>query len=264
MPKMRKYLFPGSVIRKNVGLFLRWKLALKTMLEYAAIPNEYIQLTSEVWVNNVRSMVKKESPYLQLLSVESEYNAVNTIVSIGIAIPEEGSSDRFRFLSMDEAKVLHFDMFQGSTPLTMLGQPVKISDKHSIVRIALGADIVLQCFEDTGVDFPFAPENKSKLLSHLVGKIMDTLKTDQAVISKMSALAKSRKSDAKSINESLFCEATIRNMEAIASSFPSLKTYINRYDYNTTLANRYSTIFQTFLKSNPPSTGNYYQYHRSN
>ena len=146
----------------NAGLALRWSVGLTTLERYSALPEDAVARFTSAWVQHVHGLVAMHAPHLQLLAV-SEGTAeghfaggVNAIVSVSVHVPAAGG---LRPLTMDECKVFHQMMTQavalsdGTTAeghtRVMLGQPVKLSEATTVVRIALGADMVVDALSSS-------------------------------------------------------------------------------------------------------------------
>jgi hypothetical protein len=142
---------------------------------------------TQSWVEGVKRLVVTSIPstqpslnplsYLTLLEVTEgllEGNMLgdtNTIISIGVSIEEQNDAGlHLRPLSFDEMKVYHLRMTQdlyvpdhlklearhlkALKTKILLGQPVKLADEptpqtvSTVVRIALGADMVVKAYTD--------------------------------------------------------------------------------------------------------------------
>jgi hypothetical protein len=222
--------------------------------------------------SQVKSLVKAESPFLRLLSVSSPTDkSLNTIVSIGVFIPTPDTSNSneahyYRCLTMDEAKIFHQQMTEGSAPKVMLGQPVKINDGgndpdniSTVVRIALGADIVLQLFEGLTVAHL---ADESAIVFHMMGKLMVVIEQDRAVVKKMTELAKSFTATEKAkLLHPLACVKTISKLESMTKKVGLNATKRVLYDYSIPSPVSFSQALQQWIatsKSN--SNGNCFIY----
>ena len=175
----------------NAGLALRWSVGLAVLESYSALPEDAVARFTAAWVQHVHGLVAMHAPHLQLLAV-SEGTAeghfaggVNAIVSVAVHVPAAGG---VRALTMDESKVFHQLMTQvlalpdvasaeGDTRV-MLGQPVKLSEATTVVRIALGADMVVEALS------PSPPSSSSE------GAMGRILSEDVRVVQKMALLAR--------------------------------------------------------------------------
>lgn len=159
----------------NLGLHLRWDVSLSIMERYAVLNTKLVTEFTKLWVSHVKRLVQRHGPLLTLLEhkegVHEKNNMcgenvgdVNTIVSIALQVVEqsEGEIVKLRSLNVDEYKEFHRLMTlslpkinaadQDVEAKVMLGQPVKLADSvySSILRIALGADMVIKALEASG------------------------------------------------------------------------------------------------------------------
>lgn len=134
---------------------------------------------------------------------------VNSIVSFSIFVPSASDPSELRFLNADECKRFYTLMttpidaskFSDDSDLlfflkqsVLLGQPVKLANSGlSVLRIALGADIVVNSleklfsFNDVGVLVPSFPGLNAQTV-HAACK--SVLADDRAVVKKAFYLAK--------------------------------------------------------------------------
>lgn len=171
MPAFRAFLADGEPWM-NVGLHLRWAGGLSYMEKYARLESQRVSAFTVAWVQHVKSLVKAQAPFLQLVEEEVDKEGmddemigrVNSIVSIAICV-SLSSSDvsqlKLNFLNADECKLFHklmtidgiFDN-KSANCQAMLGQPVKLaSNGFAIVRIALGADMVISALSKRNSNF---------------------------------------------------------------------------------------------------------------
>lgn len=110
----------------NVGLLLRWNLALSTMEKYNALAEDDVLDFTEGWVQKVKKSVQNSAPYLCLLDVcegleeSNMVGNINTIISIGVKVRQKGRKEclpedssygiSYRQLTYDEMKVFHLKM----------------------------------------------------------------------------------------------------------------------------------------------------------
>lgn len=177
----------------NAGLSLRWAVGLAVMEGYCALPDDAVARFTAAWVQQVRGLVAMHAPHLQLLAADegaAEGNfagGVNAIVSVSVHVPAAGGTGETgatRPLTLDESKLFHQMMTQVlATPdgdastghvRVLLGQPVKLSETATVVRIALGADMVVDALS-------------SSSSSGGMGRI---LSEDVGVVQKMALLAR--------------------------------------------------------------------------
>jgi diaminopimelate decarboxylase len=148
----------------NFGLHLRWTVGVDAMERYSAIPSSLLKEFTRLWVETTTNQVAALSPFVQLLSdkingIDQEnFLSLNSIVSFSL-FTREAQADHpqqlvLRELTADEYKEFHKLMTLSQEDAlpgvrAMLGQPVKLSDdnKH-VLRIALGADVVIRCLEE--------------------------------------------------------------------------------------------------------------------
>ncbi len=116
----------------------------------------------------------------------------------------DSSSDKFRCLSVDEAKVFHQRMTISAAPLTFLGQPVKLSDLvvddkiTTIVRIAFGADLLVKLFAGCSITHETNQLNIADC-SRIFANLEAILEEDRRIVKKMVDVAKAM--DMYSFNE---------------------------------------------------------------
>lgn len=168
----------------NLGLYLRWSVGLDRLERYASLPSALVADFTHHYISFVKREIKQlYSPFLTVMDdayvfYQENLAEVNSIVSI---LPrtidhkkEDGKSEKenvvfLRDLTAAEIKAFHQYLTlhyvqrggEGSERTVLifnqckvlLGQPVKIKDNgSSVVRIALGADMVLRCLE--GINSP--------------------------------------------------------------------------------------------------------------
>jgi diaminopimelate decarboxylase len=170
----------------NYGLSLRWSLSLDIMERYSALPSSLIQETTVHWIRTAKTFLSRYSPFIRLLDDEMEQIGIveempgnmNSIISFSLyTFDNVGSGDDdagvetrmiLRELSADEYKefcrlmslaaVLPSDssasfaasscsIFPAGLMKIMLGQPVKLGTSKHVIRIALGADMILSMLE---------------------------------------------------------------------------------------------------------------------
>jgi len=178
--------------------------------------------------------VASHAPYLQVVDSSSAID-INTIVSFAVFInPGDGRS---RGLNLDECKALHRDMTLGESPRAMLGQPVKIADNgFTVLRIALGADIVMQALSCIS-----SPQEMSRIWISIIDE-------DRRVLNKVAALAQKAEADIRraapakylhgfNIDTSLFIDAQYRAVPP--------KDVSGGYQHSFTSATEISLILQT-------------------
>jgi diaminopimelate decarboxylase len=157
----------------NYGLTLRWAVGIELMERYEALPTIFVKEFTRLWVETITNKLLCRSPFVQVLvdkitgiSREEFVAAVNPIVSFSLFIRERSVEPHdeeklvLRELTADEYKEFHklmtFSM-EDSLPgvKAMLGQPVKLSENEKnplsghnhVLRIALGADMVIRALE---------------------------------------------------------------------------------------------------------------------
>jgi diaminopimelate decarboxylase len=170
----------------NYGLSLRWSLSLDIMERYSALPSSLIQETTVHWIRTAKTFLSRYSPFIRLLDDETEQIGIveetpgnmNSIISfslytfdnVGGGDDDAGVETRMilRELSADEYKefcrlmslaaVLSSNssasfaasscsIFPAGLMKIMLGQPVKLGTSKHVIRIALGADMILSMLE---------------------------------------------------------------------------------------------------------------------
>lgn len=187
LPQMKKFLCNDWY---NAGLLLRWHCALPIMEAYRKLdPNLVLQLTKS-WIDHVKTKLKLHKEYLKIIEVTEgiDDNIIlgnsNTIISVAICKRDNA------FLNVDELKEFHSKMTQSlriDNDLNnyceyevMLGQPVKLADSgFGVVRIALGADMVVNAFGKDGTTSMQQAMNINKIFND-----------DTIVISKMAMLSR--------------------------------------------------------------------------
>ena len=206
MPYMRKFLdIPSQDAAKkwiNPGLALRWICGVQGIEDFYSIPPAVVDAFVGKWVAHTKDLVRQCEPYLQVLDVDlgDDGNVMvggsNSIVSIILNVSNGVGGTRR--LTADECKVYHqlmgkdcSDMFvcdseaKGILKQTaMLGQTVKLSSILSIVRIALGADMVNEALAVYGTK-PASPDPMQMAFD--IARVMEV---DQIVIRKMALLAR--------------------------------------------------------------------------
>jgi diaminopimelate decarboxylase len=202
LPVLRKFLKRSGSDRPvwyNPGLSLRWLCGVEAIEGFFSMPPNVVDSFTKKWVHHTKSLVKKFSPYLEILDValgvEGSFmmGNSNTIVSV---IPNILDGDGMRRLNEAECKVYHqlmgkdcSDLFEANSDekeilekVAMLGQTVKLSGSLSIVRIALGADMVneaLAACRSNPVD--------EMQMAFDISRVLDI---DRIVVQKMYLLAK--------------------------------------------------------------------------
>jgi diaminopimelate decarboxylase len=155
MVNLKSYL-QTKPVWTNPGLTLRWWGGVTNMEAFCSLPSALVESFSRAWVDDVRKSVMGKSPFLELFDVspgnyaDQMLGEVNTIVSIIINVPDSARDGKLRRLSLDESKMFHRVMSVStassddiSQVQACIGQPVKLSSSSIVLRIALGADIVL-------------------------------------------------------------------------------------------------------------------------
>lgn len=138
MPHLKKFL--GNEWW-NIGLLLRWECALSNMEKYQQLIYDDVTAFICHWVEHVKSLVKAQTPYLQLLSDEQPVEGrPHGIVSVSVHVPS--ASGATSSLNAAELKVIYNDLVATTTPI-LVGQPVALTKSSAVLRIALGADIVI-------------------------------------------------------------------------------------------------------------------------
>lgn len=207
----------------NLGLLLRWNCALSIMEKYKYLYEYVIQmpngteirplsLFTSQWVHGVQTEVRCHHPYLRLLPVhegleKSGINVedVNTIISISVWVADNNFENGWRSLSYEECKQFHKIM---STKIeyvpncaslndnsighikALLGQPVLISVTLSVIRLALGANMVVDALS------PLLHLSNDNFPSYLhCHRIIESascrvLIEDRAILRKMAFVAK--------------------------------------------------------------------------
>jgi hypothetical protein len=132
----------------NLGLVLRWEAGLAGMEAIGYVSDKVQTEAVNEWAECVSCMVNNEA-MLDAWCVE------RSIVSIRVA--KEGGwlsmselRDVYRWMSMDVASLVKDATIEEKQALSKpayIGQPVDVSENHSIVRIALGVDSLL-CYLD--------------------------------------------------------------------------------------------------------------------
>lgn len=191
MPNLKRFVTrSGKDVWTNVGLTLRWACAIDTMKRYAALSPTLVAAFTASWAEQIKQYIGSElGPYVHVFPVSPEESGAadgfdtNSIVSISVNV-EDPTSNSFRPLNVDELKVVFEKMTRGPGPVMAIGQPVKLGDKVSVVRIALGADVVLQALEGFSSD-PLAG----------AFRVSQILSDDKRLLQKLSGLAKGWNSD---------------------------------------------------------------------
>lgn len=224
MPEMKRFISDGRLEASewyNPGLLLRWHCALPIMEAYRKLDAQLVLQFTQYWIDHVKTTLKEHENYLKIVEVTEGIDDdiilgnSNTIISVAVY-----KSDK-TFLNADELKEFHSKMTQSLSIDNdinkyceyeiMLGQPVKLADSgFGVVRIALGADMVVDALSKSGTSVLQQSINLQKILNE-----------DMIVIKKMALLSRfwndivSKKSydlypKFKEIDKSLdFSEATI-------------------------------------------------------
>ena len=189
MPQLRNTMrsFPSSNWA-NYSLSLRWHCALTIMERYHSIPTSHIASLTSYWVKRIKELVSASSDSLHLVEVDyaepdgdenSPYQNEmlgdeNGIISFAVKVTSNGSR---RFLTFEENKKFFELMTTTGASVVMLGQPVKLSPKLTVLRIALGADMIVNCLY-----------GKTNPVDILV-RINSMLEEDAALVDKIVSLA---------------------------------------------------------------------------
>lgn len=192
MPEMKKFIAGGIESSKwyNPGLLLRWHCALPIVEAYRKLdPIAVLQFTQH-WIECVKNNLKEHEEYLKIVDVtEGIENDIivgnlNTIISVAVYKRDK------TFLNADELKEFHSKMTQSLSIdndinkyceyEVMLGQPVKLAESgFGVVRIALGADMVVDTLSDAGGSVLQQSLNIQKILND-----------DMIVVKKMALLSR--------------------------------------------------------------------------
>jgi hypothetical protein len=183
----------------NPGLALRWWGGITNMEAFCSLPSALVEKFSRAWVKDVRKCVLSKSPFLECFDVSPGNYAdrmigeVNTIVSIIINVPDSARNGKLRRLSLDESKSFHramgvptvsSDDISISQAQVCIGQPVKLSSSTIVLRIALGADIVLSALK--GSLF----QNQNNCDEALSSQISSVFSANLLSVNKMHYIAK--------------------------------------------------------------------------
>eukprot|EP00596_Hydrurales_sp_CCMP1899_P009885 CAMPEP_0119053314 /NCGR_PEP_ID=MMETSP1177-20130426/74352_1 /TAXON_ID=2985 /ORGANISM="Ochromonas sp, Strain CCMP1899" /LENGTH=588 /DNA_ID=CAMNT_0007033237 /DNA_START=507 /DNA_END=2274 /DNA_ORIENTATION=- len=186
LSKEDQWFNAGAVLRWNVGLSVMEAYSAISEGKVLSFTQSWVKDVKKMVISPTPSTQPSLNPlqpslnphsYLTLLEVTEgllEGNMIgdtNTIISMGVNIEEQNDAGglNLRPLTFDEMKVYHLRMTQelhipeelklearqlkALKTKIMLGQPVKIADEtpqtvSTIVRIALGADMVVKAFTD--------------------------------------------------------------------------------------------------------------------
>lgn len=186
----------------NVGLALRWEAGLAAMEALASASDEEMDAAVEEWAAGVQSLVS-EQPLLDVWCVE------RSIVSLRISNNKGGwlnmseLRELFGWMSADLSHLVPGATAEEKEALkttAYTGQPVDVSESHGIIRLALGAECMLDLLD------------KNKKIEHS--------KRDALAVKKMAALAKhfttikeklALEQTSKSIEEAVFENASAQN-----------------------------------------------------
>ena len=191
MPRLREHLRRCGGDWTNFPLTLRWHCALATMERYRALNPSHVDRFVEYWVAELRNIISLAAPYLEVIKSDYEsddlalaYNDempanVNSVVSLLVRICDRGE---MRVCSFEELKRLFEALANGERTKIMLGQPVKLSSQGglSVLRIALGADMVIAALENNSDDPVTHTKTINSILEddrHVVSRMVDVLKS---------------------------------------------------------------------------------------
>ena len=139
-----KESFPDWI---NLGLMLRWSVAIRHIENYFLIPKKRRNEIIEIWENTFREGLK-DLDFIDLLDEKSQdifENSVagkNTILSFYLKSPFDHSP-----LSLEKLKCVYMGLKQNS-PKIHLGQPVVFCKKgKSVLRVALSAPLLCAAHE---------------------------------------------------------------------------------------------------------------------
>lgn len=148
-PSLRR----ASGSSNNVGLALRWEAGLHEMESLSKTPDAERVKAVERWAEKVSQMVEENSDQLDAWCVE------RSIVSVRL-LHERGDGgffsmselrDVYRYMSKDVSSAVTIASPEEKEVLgksIFIGQPVDVADSHAIVRIALGAESLVEFLED--------------------------------------------------------------------------------------------------------------------
>eukprot|EP01052_Picozoa_sp_SAG31_P027249 SAG31_NODE_2534_length_5554_cov_3.741155_2_plen_996_part_00 len=193
MPNMRKSLPDWH----NHGLLLRGESGLAHLESYSSVPTEKVATVAKDWADGVRELVKGASPCLTLLHETLEppdrLGGTNTIIPI--IMHPGGSEDvdaldvptlrkAYGMLAQDLSEKLRTVASEEEMELVKfkasLGQPVKLGNlPHGVLRIALGANMVIKWFEGAKND-----------TVEVDRRVQESLKEDARIVAKMQVMAK--------------------------------------------------------------------------
>ena len=152
----------------NLGLLLRWNLALSSMEKYGTLADDDVFDFIEGWVKKVKKSVRDCAPHLCLLEVcegleeSNMVGNINTIISLGIKVrqmtrkecmlDDESKGVSYRQLTYDEMKLFHLKMatevhpptsFVGTSILSSSGPKWCLSLTAETMRTILATKIML-------------------------------------------------------------------------------------------------------------------------
>lgn len=173
----------------NPGLVLRWSCALDTISALSALDAEEVSRFTQEWVKGVQALVSDCGPYLKCLEEKGEDGGSNSavmpgdicsIVSFVAMMPDSDNSDSdtLRCLHFDDMKRLWVQMTEGSNKAA-LGQPVLLSPEVTVLRVALGAQMVVEALT------PKSPDERAAIFSRMQAD-------DAVVVGKLKELTAQR------------------------------------------------------------------------
>eukprot|EP01038_Epipyxis_sp_PR26KG_P008732 gene8732-11798_t len=246
MPHLKEFISKDSWV--NYGLTLRWTCGLSVMEEYSKLPSFLVESFTVWWVKHIKQVIQKNAPFLQVIETsegigEEMIGNINSIISIAISVPNNANSNEWKQLNMDECKEFHRLMTIAlpqsgvAAYQVMLGQPVKLSDSgFSIVRIALGADIVVNVL-------------KNLIESNNIAKLNVNHKYDFHELYDIKHLTEFSQSFQNIVHEDIM---VIQKMKYLAANWNDIQSKMienlgNINKYSQSLLNKFINLDQQFL-----------------
>ena len=154
----------------NLGLLLRWTAAMVNIQSYYKIETNLIKHILQYWVCGIKNLINS-SEYLQTfdLGTDPYEHGIVSFICVDPVLKQKLTIEKLRNLyqklSLDEC---------------IIGQPVSVAQDYGVLRICMGASLILEIFDDYCLT-----DQSQKSLSRI---IQDKLSEDKIIINKLDLI----------------------------------------------------------------------------
>ena len=143
----------SSASSNNIGLALRWEAGLHEMESLSMTPDAERVKAVENWAERVAQTVQENSEQLDAWCVEGSIVSIRLLRcgGDGSFLSMSELRDVYRYMSKDLSSAVMQASLEEKEVLAkciFIGQPVDVADSHAIVRIALGAESLVNFLKD--------------------------------------------------------------------------------------------------------------------